>query len=134
MLQFSELLEDEGDETTEKKEDSGFFATAGAAIVNNVQVYIKNVHLRYQDNTSGSQFGFGITLEHLHAQSTDAKWKPTFVTDTSVPKYFKFVSLKNLAVYWNPYSPAPPVTSMAEVGEFLKCQVNTTPSSSFVHP
>jgi len=70
-------------------------------IVNNIQVYIDKVHIRYEDDLSTDHpFTFGITLESLYAQSTNDKWEPTFIS-TPEKLVHKLVSLKNLSVYWN---------------------------------
>jgi vacuolar protein sorting-associated protein 13A/C len=51
-------------------------------VVDNLQVFVDKIHIRYEDSTSNPNhpFAFGITLGGLHAQSTDVDWKPTFLT------------------------------------------------------
>jgi hypothetical protein len=48
-------------------------------------VYIDHVHIRYEDDQSNVQhpYAFGITLEHIHAETTDEFWAPAFVKDDS---------------------------------------------------
>jgi len=66
----------------EEKKDDGFFARLGMKVVDNLQVFLNNIHIRYEDDMShpGKPFVVGITLDRLHAQSTDDMWKPTFLT------------------------------------------------------
>ena len=44
----------------------------------------------------------GITLERIHAETTDEEWIPTFLNTSSNQLIHKLVSLKNLAIYMNP--------------------------------
>lgn len=71
------------------------------------------VHVRYEDTQSvpGRPFTFGVTLDHIHIQSTDYDWKPGKpYLIVSYPKAFlsvgqkimhKLVSLNHLGVYFN---------------------------------
>lgn len=44
----------------------------------------------------------GITLEQIHAETTDEDWEPSFVSSNVGSQIVhKLVSLKNLAIYWN---------------------------------
>ena len=71
-------------------------------MVNNIQVFVNNVHFRYEDDVSdGSQpFAVGVTLRHLHAETTDANWIPAFLSHAH-KKIFKRISLRELGVYWD---------------------------------
>ena len=45
-------------------------------------------------------FNFGLTLESLHAYSTDKDWKKAFQSQSQTyGTFFKNVSVKNLAIY-----------------------------------
>ncbi|ERL94107.1 hypothetical protein D910_11389 [Dendroctonus ponderosae] len=80
-------------------------------VIKNAQVYIKNIHIRYEDRvTNPSQpFAIGITLAELVVESTDSNWKKAIVEE--VAKIYKVlfgkkllsnvVQLEGLAVYWN---------------------------------
>ena len=43
-------------------------------IIDNLQIVIKNIHIRFEDNSSHPQssFALGLTLSNLSAVSTDA--------------------------------------------------------------
>ena len=72
-------------------------------VVDNLQVFIDRVHVRYEDDgvsVPGVSFALGVTLDHIHAQSTDADWTPSFLTVAQKLAH-KLVSLKHLAVYFN---------------------------------
>ncbi|KAF2072652.1 hypothetical protein CYY_006031 [Polysphondylium violaceum] len=76
-------------------------------IVDNLQILIYNVHIRFEDTeTNPSQpFCFGVTLEHLLAQSTNEEWRPSFI-HTHHTLVHKLITLQNLSVYWDTHSQA----------------------------
>eukprot|EP01113_Clastostelium_recurvatum_P051147 TRINITY_DN9869_c0_g1_i1.p1 TRINITY_DN9869_c0_g1~~TRINITY_DN9869_c0_g1_i1.p1 ORF type:complete len:314 (+),score=86.57 TRINITY_DN9869_c0_g1_i1:66-1007(+) len=86
-------------------------------IVDNLQVSIFNIHVRYEDDwgtfrgagrwntqprTPGAtkQFAVGLTLESLVARSTNPNWEPAFL-HAEHDTVHKLITLTNLAVYWN---------------------------------
>lgn len=76
-----------------------------AQIINNVQVHIKNVHIRYEDqSTSLVPFAFGVTLGSLTVNTTDADWRQTFLSG-ALNKVYKLANLDGLAVYMNCNTP-----------------------------
>jgi len=65
-------------------------------IVDNVQIHIKNIHFRYEDNLSHPNhdlFSFGFTLESLSAVSTNGNWE-VIVTEI-VDRIYKLVNLED---------------------------------------
>ncbi|XP_050293110.1 intermembrane lipid transfer protein Vps13 isoform X2 [Anthonomus grandis grandis] len=70
-------------------------------VIKNAQVYIKNIHIRYEDKVTqpGKPFAIGVTLAELVIESTDSDWKKAIVEEVS--KIYKVVQLEGLAVYWN---------------------------------
>ncbi|KAF2400738.1 vacuolar protein sorting-associated protein 13 [Trichodelitschia bisporula] len=104
-LDSAELLKErntEGMTQEEQKKNQTFTASLVTAIVDNVQVTVKNIHIRYEDSISdpGHPFALGITLEGFDAVSTNENWHPTFIQSTSSTAH-KLASLKSLAVYWD---------------------------------
>ncbi|KAF2434405.1 vacuolar protein sorting-associated protein 13 [Tothia fuscella] len=104
-LDSAELLKErntEGMSQEEQKKNQTFTASLITAIVDNVQVTIKNIHIRYEDSISdpGHPFAAGLTLEGFDAVSTDENWQPTFIQSSSSTSH-KLASLKSLAVYWD---------------------------------
>ncbi|XP_017773930.1 PREDICTED: vacuolar protein sorting-associated protein 13D isoform X2 [Nicrophorus vespilloides] len=77
-------------------------------IIENLQLKIRDVHIRYEDDISIPDKGvaFGITMESLSAQSCDEDWQPGFSYWDSSPASFKILEMQKLAVYWTdlPYS------------------------------
>eukprot|EP01087_Luapelamoeba_hula_P019701 TRINITY_DN6567_c0_g1_i3.p1 TRINITY_DN6567_c0_g1~~TRINITY_DN6567_c0_g1_i3.p1 ORF type:complete len:3001 (-),score=437.87 TRINITY_DN6567_c0_g1_i3:3806-12808(-) len=107
QLALHELLENENLE----KEQAGFKGLIGGVgfgekliskVITNLQLFIDKIHVRYEDDISHPSNGFvcGVTLESLYAQSTDAQWKPAFLSGTS-PLEHKIVQMTNLGIYWN---------------------------------
>ena len=104
-LENAELLKErnaEGLSQEEQQKNQSFTDSLVTAIVDNLQVSIKNIHIRYEDSIAapGHPFAIGLTLQDLGAVSTDADWSPTSIQAGS-PSTHKLVSLNALAVYWN---------------------------------
>ncbi|KAK0609948.1 hypothetical protein B0T17DRAFT_501212 [Bombardia bombarda] len=104
-LDSAELLKErsqEGLSSEEQKRTQSFTESLVTKIVDNLQVTVKNIHIRYEDSISapGHPFALGITLEEFSAVSTDGEWKPTFITGSAKTTH-KLAKLGALAVYWN---------------------------------
>ncbi|KAK4997866.1 Vacuolar protein sorting-associated protein 13 [Elasticomyces elasticus] len=104
-LDSAELLKErstEGMSPEEQQKNQSFTASLTTAIVDNVQISIKNVHIRYEDSVSdpGHPFAAGLTLQELSAVSTDENWQPTFIQSTSSTTH-KLATLGSLAIYWD---------------------------------
>ncbi len=104
-LESAELLKErttEGMSKEEQQKNQSFASSFATAIVDNLQVSIKNVHLRYEDSiaTPGHPFAVGLTLKEMSAVSTDGDWRPTFIQSTSGTTH-KLAVLNSLGVYWN---------------------------------
>ncbi|KAJ4155145.1 hypothetical protein LMH87_000404 [Akanthomyces muscarius] len=104
-LDSAELLKErnrEGMSAEEQQKNQSFTQNLVTKIVDNLQVTIKNIHVRYEDSISapGHPFALGLTLEEFSAVSTDGQWKPTFIQDSSHVTH-KLATLGALAVYWN---------------------------------
>jgi len=99
-LLFDEMINNEdGDE---EGKDKGYLENLIIKITDNLQIYIDDLHVRYEDSLSNPRnpTAIGITLGHLHIQSTDDKWQPTFLTvGTSI--IHKLLTMSNLSVYMN---------------------------------
>lgn len=104
-LDNAELLKErnrEGMSQEEQQKNQSFTENLVTKIVDNLQVTVKNIHVRYEDSISapGHPFSLGITLEEFSAVSTDGQWKPTFIQDSGDVTH-KLATLGALAVYWN---------------------------------
>ena len=70
-------------------------------IINNVQIKISEIHIRYEDNIScDNPFAFGVTLSNFSVHTTDANWQKTLISE-SVTEIYKVAQLESLAVYMN---------------------------------
>lgn len=104
-LENAELLKQrntEGLSQEEEQKSQSFTASLTAAIVDNLQVSIKRIHIRYEDSISapGHPFALGLTLQEFSAVSTDENWRPSFIQSSSSATH-KLVVLGALAFYWN---------------------------------
>lgn len=104
-LESAELLKErnsEGLSKEEEKKQQSFTASLTTAIIDNLQVNVKNIHIRYEDSISapGHPFAAGLTLRDFSAVSTDGHWKPAFVQSTEGSSH-KLAKLGALAVYWD---------------------------------
>ena len=104
-LENAELLKQkdaEGANPEEQQKSQSFTQSLTTAIVDNLQVSIKNIHVRYEDaiSTEGHPFALGLTIKELSAVSTDSDWKPSFIQSTSGTTN-KLATLGELAFYWN---------------------------------
>lgn len=88
-------------EKDKPKADKSFTEKMVAQIINNVQIRIKNVHIRYEDRTTSTiPFALGITLSSLEVFTTDINWERAFFAE-ALSKVFKVAKLNGLAVYMN---------------------------------
>src|SRR5277367_3682344 len=104
-LDSAEILKERNEEglsQEEQKKSQSFTESLVSTIVNNLQISVKNIHVRYEDSISapGHPFALGITLEEFSAISTDAEWNPTYIQNSSGVAH-KLATLGALAVYWN---------------------------------
>ncbi len=104
-LENAELLKQrntEGLSQEEQQKSQSFTASLTNAIVDNLQVSIKRIHIRYEDSISapGHSFALGLTLQEFSAVSTDGNWRPSFIQSSSGTTH-KLAVLGALAFYWN---------------------------------
>ncbi|KAI9375312.1 hypothetical protein BJX61DRAFT_494673 [Aspergillus egyptiacus] len=104
-IESAEILKErnsEGMSQEEQRRNQSFTQSLVTAVIDNLQISIKNVHFRYEDSIAspGHPFAVGVTLKELSAVSTDSEWKPTFIQSTSSTTH-KLAILGALAVYWN---------------------------------
>ncbi|TPX12975.1 uncharacterized protein E0L32_006620 [Thyridium curvatum] len=104
-LDSAELLKErsqEGLSQEEQKKSQSFTQSLVTKIVDNLQVTVKNIHVRYEDSISapGHPFALGLTLEEFSAISTDGEWKPAYIQDSTKTTH-KLATLGALAVYWD---------------------------------
>ncbi|KAH8926014.1 hypothetical protein BT69DRAFT_1239533 [Atractiella rhizophila] len=103
-LKNSELLlvdPNTGTQQDEQKSQS-FVSALISKVVNNIQITIENVHIRYQDAVSvpGHPFAVGLVLGKLSIQSSDENWMPAFIADAK-KSINKLMNLERLGVYFD---------------------------------
>ena len=73
-------------------------------IVENLQVQIRDVHVRYEDDVSfpDRSFACGFSVESLTANTCDENWTPKFVyREQGQNMAYKMVEMTNMAAYLN---------------------------------
>ena len=89
------------EEEKKAKNDTSVMAKLTAKIIDNLQIRIKHVHIRFEDHSScpGHPFAAGVILEKLHVYS------PTEDNETSTPllpgMMRKKVRVTRFGVYWD---------------------------------
>lgn len=97
-------------------EDSSYYASSYSGwmnygtsfitnIVENLQLKIKDVHIRYEDTITipDRHFCCGLTIESLTAQSCDSNWAQGYTANWSQSQAtFKLVELNSLSFYLDP--------------------------------
>ncbi|PFH54473.1 hypothetical protein AMATHDRAFT_72271 [Amanita thiersii Skay4041] len=93
-------------QTEASSEDSsqpqGLWQSLMAKIINNIQITIRNIHIRYEDNISvpNHPFAAGLTLTEFTAASVNDKWRPAFIESTAGAIH-KLAKLRCLALYFD---------------------------------
>ena len=60
----------------------GYFESYSTTIVNNIQICISNIYIRYEDTISSSDaFAVGISLKELTVQTCNKDWIPKYVSE-----------------------------------------------------
>lgn len=100
----------------EAAHEEGYYATSYAGwlsygtslvtnIVENLELKIKNVHIRYEDTVTVPmhRFSFGITIDSLQARSCDSNWIAGYTNAwNQTTASFKLVELTDMSIYWQP--------------------------------
>ncbi|XP_075230691.1 vacuolar protein sorting 13C isoform X2 [Lycorma delicatula] len=89
-------------EKDQPKTDDTFAEKLVAQIIRNVQISIKDIHIRFEDKVTdpSSPFALGITLHNLTVITTDKNWFPSISQDR-IGYIFKHLTIDGLSVYWN---------------------------------
>ncbi|KAG6898100.1 hypothetical protein C0992_005427 [Termitomyces sp. T32_za158] len=83
-------------------QSQGLWESIIAKVINNLQITIKNIHMRYEDNLSvpGHPFATGVTLSGFTAVSVNGEWNPAFIESTAGAIH-KLAKLQSLALYFD---------------------------------
>ncbi|CAD1784077.1 similar to Saccharomyces cerevisiae YLL040C VPS13 Protein of unknown function [Maudiozyma barnettii] len=91
------------DSGTAGSENESFMQSLITKVIDNIQISIKDIHIRYEDSScifSPVPSSIGISLHELSAVSTDSNWTPKFI-ETTQSLTHKLLTLDSLSVYWN---------------------------------
>ncbi|KAH9937704.1 vacuolar protein sorting-associated protein 13 [Fomitopsis serialis] len=103
-IENAELLHVRGksDVSQDSQQSEGLISSLITKIINNLQVSVKNIHIRYEDKMSvpGHPFAAGATLAGFTAASVNEKWQPAFI-DSKAGTIHKLSKLESLAVYFD---------------------------------
>ncbi|KAI6133067.1 vacuolar protein sorting-associated protein 13 [Pisolithus croceorrhizus] len=137
-LRNAELLhvKSQTDAIPADKSSQSLWDSLTAKIVNNLQVTVKNIHVRYEDKMSvpGHLLSAGATLASFSVRSVDEKWEPAFIQSTAGAIH-KLANLSSLAVYFDTDSQSMANLSLHEVREKLVSTIslnNVSPSHQFI--
>lgn len=113
----------------EIRKNQSFTDSLVTKIIDNLQITINNIHIRYEDNYSvpGHEFSIGISLEELSAVSTNEGWQPSFLADNQVVTH-KLATLGSLSLYWNTDSQSTRDMPHDELIEFMKKAAESDPA------
>lgn len=83
---------------------AGYFDRLTQKIINNLEISLKNIHIRFEDSVSfpSTCFAMGVTLGSFVFTTTDSDWNEKFVSDVnSMAKIqFKLGKISDLGIYW----------------------------------
>lgn len=140
-LANAELLgRDSGSSVSLSAEDAqkneSFTSSLITKIVDNLQITVRNIHIRYEDDLSNPEhpFSAGLTLAEFSAVSTDKDWNPTFIQN-SADGIHKLARLESLAAYWDTDAPSLAGYSVEEAQEKFKSLIareGNVPSHQFI--
>ncbi|CAG9562322.1 unnamed protein product [Danaus chrysippus] len=101
------ILQDLEAESEILKGPQNFFENLFTAIVNNLQIYIRNVHVRYEDSISSKDgpLACGLCLQSLSIETTNSKWKSS-TTPANASTVYQMMRIESLSLYWNPTATA----------------------------
>ncbi|KAG5437684.1 hypothetical protein PCANB_000721 [Pneumocystis canis] len=119
ILEYIAELLDQRISRNDTQKNQSFINSLITKIVDNLQIIVKNIHIRYEDNLSDPEhpFSIGITLSEFSAISTNDNWEPIFIQNNA-DFIHKLVTLDFLAIYWNIDSYS---FSKKSPDELLKC-------------
>ncbi|KAJ7169902.1 vacuolar protein sorting-associated protein 13 [Mycena filopes] len=123
LLHMRGQAESSSDDTPQSQ---GLLQSLTAKIINNLQVTVKNIHIRYEDKLSvpGHPFAAGVTLAGFTAVSVNDKWQAAFIESTAGAIH-KLANLQSLAVYFDTDSPSMAGLSPADAIKQFSALIST---------
>eukprot|EP01132_Coremiostelium_polycephalum_P010231 gene10231-12547_t len=124
------------EEQSNKKKKDTFKEKLITKIINNVQVIVENVHIRYEDRNNDRDIAIGICLDRLYVQSADNDWKPTFIdsnSNVSNDVLNKLADVLNFSVYLDHDQPSMKKLSTKDLQTALRDSIPTSKDSKGHH-
>ncbi|KDR17657.1 Vacuolar protein sorting-associated protein 13C [Zootermopsis nevadensis] len=80
-----------------------FLENLVTTVINNLQIYIRNIHIRYEDTVTNPDCSFacGMCIQSISVETTNNKWKPS-ITPQGASSLYQLVRMESFSVYWNP--------------------------------
>jgi hypothetical protein len=95
-----------------KEESAGYFSGLITKVIDNVQISVRNIHIRFECQLGPKQsFNFGLTLDSLSIYTTDDRGNKLFLdrskAENSKLPVNKKLMLNDFSFYWNDKDMAP---------------------------
>ena len=98
MKRLQKMEESWKEEQKQRSSDGSWTSKLIATILENLQVSIEQVHIRYEErNSADMPYSLGLRIDKLAAHSTNENWEQNFTSNRA--KSWKLVELTNLEVY-----------------------------------
>ena len=107
LKEIDKAIERAAQSESNVEETLSYWQRLTATIVDNIEISLRNVHIRYEDSMTipGNCFAFGITLDTFDVNTRDKDWKEGFIKKgNSKTGINKLAKIKNFGIYWNPKS------------------------------
>ena len=99
---------DNPDDKNSSTQSASFYQQWTAKIVDNIEITLRNIHVRYEDSKSipGTVFSAGLTLAAFTIVTCDENWHESFIarTNSNASTIRKMARVQNLGIYWNTQS------------------------------
>jgi hypothetical protein len=83
--------------------DEGYLQQWTTRIIDNVELTLSNIHIRYEDSITipNHCFACGMTLESFIISTCDDNWQPAYISKANASSVNKLASMVNLGIYWD---------------------------------
>ncbi|CAI2385812.1 unnamed protein product [Moneuplotes crassus] len=104
LVTFGESIQDKI-KNEKSDDDNGYFSKLSTKILDNIQITVKNIHIRFEDSINASRpYSFGFTLKELSAQTCNQQWEYEYYDRTDNKNkdmpVFKLLLIEKFAFYW----------------------------------
>ncbi|CAB3411172.1 unnamed protein product [Caenorhabditis bovis] len=115
-----------------ESQDSWWGASLISTVLNNIQLILNNVHIRYEDNVTitGRTFNCGIRMQRMTMQTTNSHWKPGFAESQKGVNIFKKLEVTGFSIYWN--SQATMTTDIDSMKKLRNVMAPETSSNAYI--